>query len=446
MNVKGKENYGFWAFLPLLVFLMVYFGGGLIYMCLGTPDPFDKIPMVIALLIGIGTTFFMGKGTLDEKMERLAVSAGQPNIIVMCFIYLLAGAFAGVTSGIGGVQATVNFGLTFIPVKFIIAGLFIISCFISLAMGTSMGTAAAIAPIAVGVCNATGANPALALGAVVGGAMFGDNLSIISDTSIAACQGMGCHPKEKFKMNFLIALPAAIITIIILVIQGTEGGMSGPYPYEFIKMLPYIVVLGTALMGMNVFIVLIMGTLLSSIIGIVTGTVSVAELLASMAGGVSGMQGIVITSLSIAAMAGVAQKLGGIEWAVNVFTNKIKSQKGAELSVAALVALIDGALGNNTVAIIVSLPLARKIASIYDISGRRIASLLDIFSCSIQGLTIHGGQLLVAATFANLSPVALMPYSYYQILLGLAGLVTIFFVKTKKGSEVGEVISENEVI
>ncbi len=446
MTVKSKENYGFWAFLPLLVFLLMYFGGGIIYVALGVEGPFDQIPMVIALLTGIAVTFFMGKGTLDEKMNRLAISAGQPNIIVMCFIYLLAGAFAGATSGIGGVQATVNFGLTFIPAKFIIAGLFIISCFISLAMGTSMGTAAAIAPIAVGVCNTTGANPALALGAVVGGAMFGDNLSVISDTSIAACQGMGCHPKEKFKMNFLIALPAAILTIIILVIQGTNGEISGPYPYEVIKMIPYIAVLVTALLGMNVFIVLIMGTVLSSIIGLVTQTVTVAELFKATASGISGMQGIVITSLSIAAMAGVAQQLGGIEWAVNIFTNKIKSQKGAELSVAALVSLIDGALGNNTVAIIVSLPLARKIASIYDISGRRIASLLDIFSCSIQGLTIHGGQLLVAATFANLSPAALMPYSYYQILLGVAGLGTILFIKTKKGSEVGEIISEEEVI
>lgn len=444
-NIK-TERYGPWAFLPLIVFLIVYFGGGLVYMACGVENPFDKIPMVIALLIGVGTTFFMGKGTLDQKMTRLAISAGQPNIIVMCFIYLLAGAFAGATSGIGGVQATVNFGLTFIPVKFVIAGLFIISSFISLAMGTSMGTAAAIAPIAVGVCEATGANPALALGAVVGGAMFGDNLSIISDTSIAACQGMGCHPREKFKLNFLIALPVAFITIIIFVIKGTTGAVEGVYPYEIIRVLPYIAVLITALTGMNVFVVLIMGTIFSSVIGLVTKTVGIAELLNYIANGIGGMQGIVITSLSIAGMAGVAEKLGGIEWVVDVFTNKIKNQKGAELSVATLVSLIDGALGNNTVAIIVSLPLARKIASLYDISGRRIASLLDIFSCSIQGLTVHGGQLLVAATFANISPVSLIPYSYYQILLGVAGIITILFIKTKKGSEVGEVMNSEEVI
>lgn len=437
-KLNSKDNLGFWAFTPLLVFLVVYFGGGCVYLALGRENPFDIIPMIVPMLLGVGSTFFMGTGKFDDKMNRFARHAGKSNVVVMCIIYLLAGAFAGSAKAMGGVDSVINFGLTYLPSKFLFAGVFIISCFIALAMGTSMGTCAAMAPVAFGLAEATGGNVALALAAVVGGAMFGDNLSIISDTTIAACQGMVCNNSDKFKMNAAMAAPAAIISIILFAVMGTSGTLEGPHPYELIKVVPYLAVLIAALCGVNVFIVLISGTLFAGIVGIGTGSLTLATYMASIADGVAGMRGLVITSMLFGGMAGVAEELGGIQWALDVFSKKVSSRAGAEFSVAGLVSIIDGALGNNTVAIIVSIPLAKQIAAKYDISRKRMASILDVFSCAVQGLTIHGGQLLVAAAVAGLGPLDLMPYSFYQILLAVFGVLTILFVKTKTASELGQ--------
>lgn len=445
-NNIGKSNskdFGIIAFIPMVVFLVIYIGGGMIYSSLGFNNPYGVIPIAVPLIIGVVVGMFMGKfkgGTrLDDQIDVFMVSAGAPGVVSMMIIYVLAGAFAGSAEAMGGVESVVNFGLTYIPSKFIVSGIFIIASFISLAMGTSMGTIAAIAPIAVGFAESAGISPAIALGALVGGAMFGDNLSIISDTTIAACQGVGCNNKDKFRMNFFIALPAAILTIIIFAFKGGGGAVvGGSYPYELIKIVPYLIVLISAVLGMNVFAVLLSGILLSGIVGLATATFTITGFVESIGIGIGGMSMLLVNTLLITGMAGQIKAMGGIKWALNFFEQRIGTKRGAEYSVSALSAGLTFMLGNNTLAIIIGSPLAKTIGAKYDISKRRLASLLDIFACTVQGLTLHGGQLLIAGMFAGLSPLELLPYSYYQILLGIGGIVTIQFLKTKSASELGE--------
>lgn len=444
---NNTHDFGIFAFIPMIIFLLIYVGGGMIYSSLGVGNPYGVIPIAVPISIGVVVGMFMGKFKgkvrLDDQIDVFISSAGEPGVITMMIIYVLAGAFAGSAQAMGGVDSVVNFGLTYIPSQFIVAGIFIIASFISLAMGTSMGTIAAIAPIAVGFSENAGISPAIALGALVGGAMFGDNLSIISDTTIAACQGVGCEQKDKFRMNFLIALPAAILTIIIFAIKG-GGGVIGndSYTYEFIKILPYLVVLLSAVLGLNVFAVLLSGIFLSGLVGLATSTFTITGFVESIGTGIGGMSMLLVNTLLITGMAGQIKAMGGIKWALNFFEKRITTKKGAEYSVATLSAVLTFLLGNNTLAIIVGSPLAKTIGAKYDISKKRLASLLDIFACSIQGLTLHGGQLLIAGMFADLSPLDLLPYSYYQVLLGIGGLITIQFIKTKSASELGDVYEE----
>lgn len=410
-----------WALLPLGIFLALFIGSGVI-----TGD-FYKLPILVAVLIAVSVALVMNrKETFTAKVERFAKGAGHQDIMIMVLIFILAGAFSETAKGMGAVDATVNLALSVLPQSFLIAGLFIIGAFISLAMGTSMGTIAALAPIAVGISEQTDISVALAMATVVGGGMFGDNLSFISDTTIAAVRTQGTEMKDKFKTNFLIVLPAAIITVILLVVL-TAGNHTEitPQAFNWVKILPYASVLIFALLGFNVLVVLMGGILFTGIIGIVDGSYTLSTFLKGITVGINGMMELVLLAILIGGMLAIIQYNGGIQYLMYVLTRNIRSKKGAEFGIAGLVSLTNVCTANNTIAIVFAGPLAKNIATQYDIDPRKSASVLDLFSCSVQGLIPYGAQMLTAAGFAALSPVELLPYAFYPILVGVCGVIAI---------------------
>lgn len=443
-----KQDYGPKAFLPLIVFLSIYVGAGLIFTALGTENPFKQIPREAAIVFGIVTALIMGKDKLDYKVEIFTQAAGDSGVLLMCLIFLFSGAFAGVAKAMGGVDSTVNLGLTYIPKQFIFSGVFVISAFIATAMGTSMGTIAAIGPVAMGFAAKAGISPAIAIASVVGGAMFGDNLSIISDTTIAATRGAGCNMRDKFKMNGLIALPAAIAAIIMYAMVGSSGELTEVYPFEIIKIVPYIVVMVSAIAGVNVLVVLLGGTFLAGLIGIFTGSLDFITFCRAIGDGMTGMFSIVIVALLIRGMTGIVKEYGGIDWLIGKLTSKIKGRRGAEYGISALSGLIDASLGNNTIAIIITAPLAKEIAKKHNIAPKRVASLMDIWSCVIQGIIPHGGQILLACTLSSMSPLAVIGAGYYPLALAIFTTITIQFglLKTKEEKEGISCYAEDEVI
>lgn len=434
MELKKNTNYGLLSFLPLIVFLFIYLGAGILFTLMGYEDPFKQIPRETALITGFIVALFIGKDKIDYKIDVFAKNAGDSGVTLMSLIFLLSGAFAGTAKAMGGVDATVNLGLSLCPLQFIFAGVFIISSLIATAMGTSMGTIAAIGPIAVGIADKAGISHAVAIAAVMGGAMFGDNLSIISDTTIAATRGAGCKMNEKFKMNLLIALPAAIVAVVLYSLVGVSGELDGNFNYDIIKILPYIIVMITAVMGLNVILVLLLGTIISGIIGIFIRTLNIITFAQAVTNGMNGMFGLVILALLIRGLTGIAKEYGGIDWLIDILHKRIKSRKGAEYGISAMVGLIDASLANNTIAIIISAPLAKTIAKEYNIAPKRVASLLDIFSCVVQGIIPHSGQMLLCCTLAGLSPFDILGVNYYQYLLGIATIITIQFglLRTKE--------------
>lgn len=411
-----------WALLPLFIFLALFIGSGVI-----TGD-FYKLPVVVAILIASAVALVMNrKDSLTVKMERFAKGAGHPDIMIMVFIYILAGAFAETAKGMGAVESTVNLALTVIPQNLLIVGLFVIGVFISLAMGTSMGTITALAPIGVGISHQIDVNIALCMAAIVGGAMFGDNLSVISDTTIAAVRTQKTKMTDKFKMNFLIVLPAAIITCVILFF--VASGSNAPIDvkdYNWIKIIPYIGVLVAALFGLNVLVILSAGIVLAGGIGLVDGSYTVSSLFQKMTDGIFGMSELIILALLIGGMVELINHNGGIKYLLDALTRKIRSPKGAQLGIAGLVSATDLATANNTISIITVGPLAKKISDQYGIDNRKSASILDIFACSMQGLIPYGAQLLTVAKFASISPISVLPYSFYPILIAICGLISIF--------------------
>ena len=336
----------------------------------------------------------------------------------------------------GGVEATVNLSLSFIPSSLLIVGFFLIACFISLAMGTSVGTITALAPIGLGICETTGLPIAVVSGAIIGGSMFGDNLSMISDTTITATRTQGCELKDKFKVNLLIVLPAAIITIIILFImtRGYSMNVMESYTFEWIKVVPYLVVLVAALLGVNVFILLIGGTLLAAAVGIFTGSFGVFDAALAFSDGMLGMAEIVILSMIIGGTLELIKRNGGIDFLLVFIKNRIHSKKGAEFGIAMLVSLVDFCTANNTIAIVIAGPLAKDIAKEYGIDPKRTASILDIFAACIQGIIPYGAQLMVAAGLVGISPMAILSSLHYPILMGICGIIAILigFPKTSK--------------
>ena len=302
--ITEEKNIGGLAFLPLLVFLGLYVGGGILFTIMGMENPFKQIPREVALMGGIIVAFIMGKRSFIVKTDDFSKACGDPGVMLMVLIFVLAGAFAGVAKEMGGVESTVNLGLTYVPKQFILAGIFLISSFVATAMGTSMGTIAAIGPIAVGLAEASGLDMAVCISAVVGGGMFGDNLSIISDTTIAATRGAGCNMKDKFRMNLLIALPAALLSMVVYTLVGTAGSLGGPYPYELIKVVPYVVVLVLAIVGVDVLVVLMGGTIFAGIIGGLTGSMSFISFCQAAGAGIAGMLSIVIVSILMRGLTG----------------------------------------------------------------------------------------------------------------------------------------------
>ena len=412
------------ALLPLGVFLVLFVGSGVI-----TGD-FYKMPALVAFLIASGVALLFNKNkSLESKMNVFCKGAGDTNIILMIVIFLLAGAFSSVAKAMGGVDSTVNLSLSILPSNLLVSGLFIIGCFISISMGTSVGTIAALSPIALGIAQKTGIPVPLVIGAVVGVAMFGDNLSMISDTTIAAVRTQGCELKDKFKVNFFIVLPAAIATVIILtfVTLGYKSDVSQTYEYELIKVLPYILVLVGALLGVNVFALLGSGILFAGLIGIFSKSFNLLGLIGAISEGMAGMYELSLLVLVVGGVVALIKFNGGIDYILYFITSKIKSKKGAEFGIAALVSIIDLCTANNTIAIVTAGPLAKDIAKKYDIDPRKTASILDIFSSCWQGVIPYGAQLLTAAGIAGISPVEILGYLYYPGLMFLCGISSITF-------------------
>lgn len=393
------------------------------------------MPAIVAFLVALAVAFVQNRGlSFDEKIKVIAKGVGDDNIITMSLIFLCAGGFSGAVTAAGGVDSTVNFGLSILPSGVAVVGLFVIGCFISVSMGTSMGTIAALAPIAVGISEKTGFAMAICIGAVVCGAMFGDNLSMISDTTIAAVKTQGCEMKDKFKANFLIVLPAAIITIIIffVITMGQSFEMTQELPYNVLQIVPYILVLVGALIGINVFVVLIGGIVVSLIVGLATGTIAAAEMFTVVGNGVTGMYDITVISIVVACIVSLVKEFGGIQFILNLIRSKINSKKGAQFGIAGLALLVDCCTANNTVAIVMAGPIAKEISDEFEVDPKRSASLLDIFASVGQGIIPYGAQLLSAATLTGLTPYAIMPYLFYPILMAVSAIIFIACKKETK--------------
>ena len=422
----GNERGNGAALLPIGVFLVIFLGSGII-----TGD-FYAMPAIVAFLIALLVAFILNRGlSFQEKISIISRGVGDENIITMSLIFLSAGAFSGAVTAAGGVESTVNLGLSILPAKVAVVGLFVIGCFISVSMGTSMGTIAALAPIAVGISEKTGFSLAICIGAVVCGAMFGDNLSMISDTTIAAVKTQGCEMKDKFKENFFIVLPAAIITIIIFLVitRNANFKLTEELTYNIFRVLPYILVLVGALIGINVFVVLIGGTVISLIVGVATGSLAVGEMFSSVGEGVTGMYDITVISIVVACIVSLVKEFGGIQFILNLIKKSIKGQRGGEVGIAGLSLLVDMCTANNTVAIVMAGPIAKEISDEFEISPRRSASLLDIFTSVGQGLIPYGAQLLSAASLTGLTPFNIMPYLFYPILMAISAVLFILFRK-----------------
>lgn len=423
-----------WALLPIAVFLVVFIGCGILF------GDFYAMPAIVGFLIALVTAFLQNpKRTFAEKLSSVTRSMGDENVMIMCLVFVLAGAFSGAVQAAGGVDSTVNFGLSILPPQIAVAGLFLIGCFISTAMGTSVGTIVALAPIAAGISEKTGIAGALCMGAVVSGAMFGDNLSMISDTTIAATRTQGCEMKDKFRENIRIVFPAAVVSLILfLVLANGEYHVTGDLSYNVLQILPYLVVLVGALAGMNVFLVLVIGTVLSVIIGVATGMIAPAEIFTVIAkgpdgeGGVMSMYDITVISIVVAGVIGLVKANGGIDFVLHSIRRHVHTPKGAQLGIAALSSLVDISTANNTIAIVMSGPIAKDISQEYEIPPRRTAALLDIFTSVWQGLIPYGAQLLAAASALSVTPLHLLPYLFYPILMGISAIFFILFGKTAK--------------
>jgi Na+/H+ antiporter NhaC len=419
-----KKEGSFLALLPILVYLVLSLGTALL---LGSAK---SVPALVLFMIAIGVAFAMNKEMdFNAKIDLFASGAANPNIIVMVLIFLLAGAFTTISKGMGSVDAVVNFSLNVLPASWIIPGIFIIGSFISLAMGTSVGTIVALGPIAMGIVEKTGLPVAFVIGAVVCGAIFGDNLSIVSDTTIAATRLMGVEMKDKFKVNFLIALPAALLTIVVFAIKarGLEVVGLETLEYSFVKIIPYIVVIITALMGMNVFVVLLTGIVLSSGIGLFYGAFNLLELSNVAFRGMMGMANIALIAIAIGGIVGIVTYNGGITWILNAIDKKIKTRKQAAFGIATLISLCEICTGNNTVAIVTAGPIAKQVSDDYGVDPRKAAGILDIFACVFHCNIPYSGVMLVASGIAGINPLLIIPYTTYTHILFVCAILAIAF-------------------
>ena len=414
---------GLLALSPIAVFLVAYVVTSLI------AGDFYKVPISVAFLITSIYAICTCRGLpLRERVTLFSRGAGDSNIMLMLWIFILAGAFAASAKEMGAIDATVNLTLHLLPDNLLLSGLFIAACFISLSIGTSVGTVVALTPIAAGIAEATEVTAPFVVAVVVGGAFFGDNLSFISDTTIMATRTQGCRMSDKFRVNSMIVVPAAIIVLLVYIILGAQIHAPQVLPQvEPLKVLPYVVVLVTAVAGLDVMVVLVVGLLLSGIIGIAYGDYDVFGWFTSMGNGILGMSELIIVTLLAGGLMAIIRHGGGIDFLIQRLTSHIHGRRGAELTIGGLVAFTDVCTANNTVAILTIGPIAREIAERYDIDPRKSASLLDTFSCLAQALIPYGAQLLMAASLAALSPVEIIPYLYYPFCMGVCALLAIFF-------------------
>lgn len=432
-----KANYK--ALLPIGVFLVLYLGLGIIFeYVLKIPMGFYNIPIVVVFLVALLVACIQNpKLSFDEKLEIMAKGVGDKNIITMVLIFMTAGIFVGVV-GRSSAESVAYFLLSLIPARFAVMVLFVVSAFVSLAMGTSVGTITLLVPIAVAVANSSGFSVSFCVGSVVGGAMFGDNLSFISDTTIAACNGQGCAMKDKFKENFGIALPAALITLVIIGIKsmGTDVGNAVINDYNLIQIIPYLLVLVGGIIGINVFVVLLMGIVCGAVIMLATGAMPATDMIANMGTGVSGMFETSMVVILVSAICALIDAYGGFAALLQLIKKVFKGEKGGKLGMGMLVGAMDIATANNTVAIVMANPIAKEMAETYHISPRKAASILDTFSCIFQGIIPYGAQMLVAVSVtaelgSAVSAFEIIPNLFYPYMLCLSTLVFVFLVPEK---------------
>ncbi|MGN0344598.1 MAG: Na+/H+ antiporter NhaC family protein [Lachnospiraceae bacterium] len=427
------------ALLPIGVFLIFYLGLGITFeYILKIPMGFYQIPIVVSFLIALLVACVQNPSLrFQDKLRVMAAGVGDPNIITMILIFMTAGVFVGVV-GRSSAESVAYFLLSVIPSKYAVLVLFVVSCFVSLAMGTSVGTITLITPIAIAVSKASGFYAPLCVGAVMSGAMFGDNLSFISDTTIAACNGQGCAMKDKFRANFAITVPAAIVTLVIFLFKSNDmaGGAAVPGEYQLIQIIPYLLVLAGGIIGINVFVVLLIGIVSGSVIMLVTGATAATDLLVNMGNGAAGMYETTMVAILVAAICALIQKYDGFT-ALLSFTRRVfKSNRAGKLGMGLLVGAMDIATANNTVAIVIANPIAREMAQEYDISPKNAASILDTFSCIFQGVIPYGAQMLVAISAAaelgcGMSAFDVMPYLIYPYMLLISSLVFMFLIPEK---------------
>ncbi len=414
---------GLLALSPLAVFITLYLVTSII------AGDFYKVPITVAFMVASVYAIIIYDGRpLRERIDIYSRGAGTSQMMLMLWIFVLAGAFAHSAKEMGAIDATVNLALTLLPGQMLLAGLFLAACFISLSIGTSVGTIVALTPIAAGVASQTDTSIALMTAVVVGGSFFGDNLSFISDTTIMATSTQGCKLSDKFRVNSFIVIPPAILILAVYIIMGT--GVSTPQhvaDVSFLKVMPYIVVLLTAVFGMNVMAVLTIGILLTGIIGMADGSFDIFGWMKAMGDGILGMGELIIITMMAGGLLEIIKQQGGIDFIISRLTRHVHTKRGAELSIAGLVALVDVCTANNTVAILTVGHISKQIGDRYGVDSRKAASILDTFSCVMQGLIPYGAQILMAAGLAQLNPIAILPYLYYPLSIGVFALFAILF-------------------
>ena len=421
---------GLLALSPLMVFILLYLVTSII------ARDFYKVPITVGFLIAsiYAVIIFNGR-PLRERINVFSKGASTSQMMLMLWIFILAGAFANSAKAMGSIDATVNMTLSLLPPQMLLAGLFVASCFISLSIGTSVGTIVALTPIAAGVATQTGTSIAMMTAVVVGGSFFGDNLSFISDTTIAATQTQGCRLSDKFRVNFSLVIPAALVVFLIYIMMGLDMQAPTDIPdLEPIKVIPYIVVLATAVFGMNVTSVLTLGLALTGIIGLLDGSYDLYGWFGAMGDGIIGMGELIIITMMAGGLLEVIRQQGGIDFIINLLTRRVSGKRGAELSIAALVSIVNVCTANNTVAILTVGGIAKHIGDRFGIDNRKCASILDTFSCFTQGLIPYGAQLLMAAGLASLNPVAIIPYLYYPFAIGITAMLAILLRLPRKYS------------
>lgn len=427
-NISNRQ--GLLALSPLIAFVLFYLVASLV------AGDFYKVPITVAFLFAsIMAVALSPKLPLTERIEAFSRGAGTQNMMYMLWIFVLAGAFAASAKQMGAIDATVGLTLNILPGKMLLAGLFLATCFVSISIGTSVGTVVALVPIAAGIAQETGTSIALMTGVIVGGAFFGDNLSFISDTTVVATKTQGCKMSDKFRVNSFIVFPAALVILVLYIFMGLDMQVAHQAQHvDYVKVIPYLAVLITAVFGMNVMAVLTIGILLTGIIGMATGSYGFYGWLQSMGGGILSMGELIIITMLAGGLLEIVKENGGIDYIISRLTAHVHGKRGAELSIGALVAIVDFCTANNTVAILTVGGIAKQIGDKYGVDNRKAASILDTFSCFMQGLIPYGAQMLMAAGLAKINPVSIMPYLYYSFAIGISATLSILLRLPKRYS------------